>query len=279
MVQLLVNNRAWSDKTRKDDPSFFERLSQQQSPKYLWVGCSDSRVPANQILGLPPGEVFVHRNVGNQAMHTDMNLMSCLEYAVKELKVRIIIVCGHYGCGAVKAALRLPGKHEALVNCWISDIRECRNQHASELRGMESQVQFDRLCELNVLRQVFHVCTSPVVSSAWAQGQQVSVYGAVYSLDDGLMRLLVGPIRGGPGSDAREQFALSLLKSPSSSRWNLLDPDGKPLARDGEAAGPHGLSGYTNMMNTMRMHGELDSHNAWSAVSGVSSRSLQSNGP
>ncbi|KAF6266235.1 carbonic anhydrase [Scenedesmus sp. NREL 46B-D3] len=181
---------------READPEFFNRLVNQQRPEYLWIGCSDSRVPANQILGMAPGEIFVQRNVGNQAMHTDLNLMACLEYAVKSLKVKTIILCGHYNCGAVKAALQLPHTTPGLVNCWISDIRECRNQAEAELRGLQPEQQLARLCELNVLRQVFHVATSPVVAGAWAEGQEVHVYGAIYDLADGHLRKLAGPING-----------------------------------------------------------------------------------
>ncbi|WIA15713.1 hypothetical protein OEZ85_002333 [Tetradesmus obliquus] len=193
---LLAANREWAAAVREADPEFFNRLVNQQQPEYLWIGCSDSRVPANQILGLAPGEIFVQRNVGNQAMHTDLNLMACLEYAVKSLKVKTIILCGHYNCGAVKAALQLPHTTPGLVNCWISDIRECRNQSEGELRGLDPEQQLARLCELNVLRQVFHVATSPVVAGAWAEGQEVHVYGLIYDLVDGHLRKLAGPISG-----------------------------------------------------------------------------------
>ncbi|GIL64348.1 hypothetical protein Vafri_18316, partial [Volvox africanus] len=193
--KLLRKNRMWSASRISEDPEYFNRLCTQQAPEYLWIGCSDSRVPANAILGLEPGEVFVQRNVGNQATHTDLNCMSCLEYSVKELKVRNIILCGHYGCGAVKAALKMPSKTHNLVNCWISDIRECRNQHRAELMALPNlEAQTDRLCELNVLRQAFHVCTSPVVQSAWDRGQSLHIYGVIYSLKDGLIKKLVGPI-------------------------------------------------------------------------------------
>eukprot|EP00882_Tetradesmus_deserticola_P031378 GHRQ01035480.1.p1 GENE.GHRQ01035480.1~~GHRQ01035480.1.p1 ORF type:complete len:256 (+),score=98.97 GHRQ01035480.1:127-894(+) len=193
---LLAANREWAAAVRAADPEFFNRLVNQQHPEYLWIGCSDSRVPANQILGLAPGEIFVQRNVGNQAMHTDLNLMACLEYAVKSLKVKTVILCGHYNCGAVKAALQLPHTTPSLVNCWISDIRECRNRAEDELRGLGPEQQLARLCELNVLRQVFHVATSPVVAGAWAEGQEVHVYGLIYDLADGHLRKLAGPISG-----------------------------------------------------------------------------------
>ena len=180
MIILICRN--WASSCVSSDPDYFNRLSSQQAPEYLWIGCSDSRVPADVIVGLEPGEVFVQRNVGNQCMHTDMNVMSCLEYAVTVLKVKVIICCGHYGCGAVKGALTMPSKAPGLVNLWISDIRECRNQHCEELSELPLNDQIDRLCELNVMRQTFHVCTSPVVQNAWDQGQELSVYGMVYSL-------------------------------------------------------------------------------------------------
>lgn len=196
LENLLEANRTWAAEMRAKDPEFFNRLMGQQNPEFLWIGCSDSRVPANQILGLAPGEIFVQRNVGNQAMHTDMNLMSCLEYAVNVLKVKTVILCGHYGCGAVRAALELPHATPGLVNCWISDIRECRNQAGAELRGLDPEQALARLCELNVLRQVFHVATSPVVASAWARGQELHLYGVIYDLGDGHLRKLAGPISG-----------------------------------------------------------------------------------
>ncbi|KAG1674448.1 hypothetical protein FOA52_003053 [Chlamydomonas sp. UWO 241] len=194
-ARLLDLNRQWAEERVATDPSYFQRLLAQQAPEYLWIGCADSRVPANVIAGLAPGEVFVQRNVGNQAMHTDMNTMSCIEYAVTALRVKTIITCGHYGCGAVKGALSMPSKTQGLVNCWISDIRECRNQHHNELKALgTTEEQIDRLCELNVMRQTFHVCTSPVVQNAWDSGQELSVYGVIYSLKDGLMKKLVGPL-------------------------------------------------------------------------------------
>lgn len=184
---------------RAADPAFFERLKTQQAPEFLWIGCSDSRVPANQILGMAPGEVFVQRNVGNQALHTDLNSMSCLEYAVRTLKVKTIIVCGHYGCGAVRAALELPTSAPGLVNCWISDIREAAIQASGELGALEPEERVARLVELNVRRQMFHVCTSPVVQAAWSGGEEVHVWGVVYDVADGLMRRVAGPV--GAGSD------------------------------------------------------------------------------
>ncbi|MEW5310565.1 MAG: hypothetical protein WDW38_002351 [Sanguina aurantia] len=195
LSQVMKNNRAWASSVIEQDATYFDRLCELHAPDYMWIGCADARVPANIIMGLDAGEVFTQRNVGNQACHTDLNCMSCLEYAVKVLKVKQIIVCGHYGCGAVKASLSMPSGTQGLVNCWISDIRNCRNEHAAELKALGTgAAQTDRLCELNVLRQTFNVCTSPVVQEAWANGVELSVLGLVYALKDGLLRNIVGPL-------------------------------------------------------------------------------------
>lgn len=219
---------------REKDPEFFNRLVNQQNPEYLWIGCSDSRVPANQILGLAPGEIFVQRNVGNQAMHTDLNLMACLEYAVKSLKVKTIILCGHYNCGAVRAALQLPHCTPGLVNCWISDIRECRNQAEKELIDLDPEQQLAKLCELNVLRQVFKIATSPVVASAWAEGQELHLYGVIYDVADGHLRKLAGPISSDDGyvRDMKDFVArgLQLIRCPNSQRLRVSIQDESLLA-------------------------------------------------
>ncbi|KAF8057869.1 can [Scenedesmus sp. PABB004] len=225
LAGLLAANRSWAASMRAADAEYFTRLAAQQSPEYLWIGCSDSRVPANQILDMSPGEIFVQRNVGNQAMHTDMNLMSCLEYAVKALKVKTIILCGHYNCGAVKAALQLPHATPGLVNCWISDIRECRNQAEDELRGLDPEQQLARLCELNVLRQLFHVATSPVVAGAWGEGQELHLYGTIYDVSDGHLRKLAGPISSDNGYDhSLEGFVsggLTVTRCPATNRLRV----------------------------------------------------------
>lgn len=205
LARLLANNKEWAADMVKTNPNFFNKLKDGQSPEYLWIGCADSRVPANQIVGLDPGEVFVQRNVGNQAHHSDMNCMSCIEFSVKALGVRTIIVCGHYKCGAVKAALTLPQKTSGLTNCWISDIREARNQHMKDLEGLTLEKQVEKLCEFNVLRQVFHVCTSPTVQEMWAQGEEIQVFGVCYSLDDGILKQLVGPITSNEKIEDQEQ--------------------------------------------------------------------------
>ncbi|MBW7860169.1 MAG: carbonate dehydratase [Rhodocyclaceae bacterium] len=182
--QLFENNRAWADDKRASDPAFFSRLANQQSPSYLWIGCSDSRVPANQIVGLAPGEVFVHRNVANLVVHTDLNALSVIQYAVDALKVKHILVVGHYGCGGVGAALN--DTRIGLVNNWLRHVQDIRDQHAARLAEIDDPVRrHDRLCELNVMQQVVNVCQTSVLKDAWEQGQQVCVHGWIYGLCDG----------------------------------------------------------------------------------------------
>jgi carbonic anhydrase len=191
----LAGNRDWAASMKEKDPGYFSKLASTQAPDWLWIGCSDSRVPANELLGMGPGTVFVQRNVGNLATHKDMNCMSALEYAVTALKVKHIIVCGHYNCGAVKAALTLPCKTSGLVNLWIQDIRDVRNKHEELLLKLpDIQSRWEKLVELNVIHQVFNVCTSPVVQQAWDGGQPLAVHGLVYSLADGLLKEITPPI-------------------------------------------------------------------------------------
>lgn len=182
---LLENNRVWAERTRASDPGFFDRLAQQQNPKYLWIGCSDSRVPANQITGLVPGEIFVHRNVSNIAHPTDVNLMSVLEYAVDVLQVEHVLVVGHYGCGGIHAALsgRLPG----IADFWLEPVRELARKRRKELSKLEGRALEDRVCELNVASQVHTLSHSGIVQSAWDRGQKLSIHGWVYHLDDGII--------------------------------------------------------------------------------------------
>ncbi|GBG00254.1 carbonic anhydrase [Raphidocelis subcapitata] len=191
---LMAHNKKWAASMKATNPEFFTQLNKGQAPEFLYIGCADSRVPANQIMGLAPGEVFVQRNVGNQAGHTDMNVMACIEYAVKSLGVKTILVCGHYNCGAVRAALTMPARTPGVVNCWISDIREARNQAAAELAELDEDAAVSRLCELNVMRQVFNVCTSPVVQEAWADGKELHVQGLIFDLKDGILHRLTGLI-------------------------------------------------------------------------------------
>jgi carbonic anhydrase len=186
--ELLRNNRHWAEQVRHEDPQFFERLSQQQAPKYLWIGCSDSRVPANQIMGLAPGEVFVHRNIANVMVHTDLNCMSVIQFAVDVLRIEHILVVGHYGCGGVHAALT--GTRVGLADNWIRHVGDVAQKHASMLATLAPELRDDRLCELNAIEQAENVCLTTVVRDAWARGQKLSVHGWVYSLLDGRVREL-----------------------------------------------------------------------------------------
>jgi carbonic anhydrase len=187
LSHLFENNRAWAAEMTRQDPGFFERLSGQQAPQYLWIGCSDSRVPANQIVGLLPGEMFVHRNVANVVVHTDLNCLSTVQFAVEVLGVAHIIVCGHYGCGGVQAALR--EEKLGLVDNWLRHVQDVRWKHQAELDALETEAQrLNRLCELNVVEQVVNVSQTTVVRDAWARGQELAVHGWVYDLRDGLLR-------------------------------------------------------------------------------------------
>ncbi|WP_111497680.1 MULTISPECIES: carbonate dehydratase [Marinobacter] len=184
---LFESNRDWADKIKQEDPQFFERLSNQQAPEYLWIGCADSRVPANQIVDLMPGDLFVHRNVANVVVHTDFNCLSVLQFAVEVLKVKHIMVVGHYGCGGVKAALKNEGK--GLIANWLRHVQDVRDEYSPILEKLSDESeQVDRLCELNAMAQVRHVCQTSIVQDAWERGQELSVHGWVYDVADGLLR-------------------------------------------------------------------------------------------
>jgi len=187
LSQLFENNRAWADRVRQQDADFFPTLARQQSPQYLWIGCSDSRVPANEIVGLLPGELFVHRNIANLVVHSDLNCLSVLQFAVEMLKVRHIIVCGHYGCSGVDAALQ---RHRlGLSDNWLRHVQEVRTKHQSQLAALGDEAEvFRRLCELNVIEQVANVCQTTIALDAWERGQELSVHGWIYGLKDGLLR-------------------------------------------------------------------------------------------
>lgn len=190
LQQLFDNNRAWSREITQRDPSFFQKLSQQQAPKYLWIGCSDSRVPANEIVGLLPGELFVHRNVANLVVHTDLNCLSVVQYAVEVLRVEHIIVCGHYGCGGVQAVLER--REIGLVSNWLRHLADIREKFAADLDALPSPHERARaLCRFNVVEQVRHLCDSTILRSAWEQGHSLAVHGWVYSLKDGLLQDLL----------------------------------------------------------------------------------------
>ena len=187
LSELFDNNRAWSAEVTKRDPEFFLRLSRQQAPQYLWIGCSDSRVPANEIVDLAPGEMFVHRNVANVVVHGDLNCLSVIQFAVDVLDVKHIIVCGHYGCGGVRAALR--DERHGLVDNWLRHVQDVQLKHQSQLDELLTDGErFDRLCELNVVEQVVNVAQTTVVRDAWARGKSLCVHGWVYGLGDGLLR-------------------------------------------------------------------------------------------
>ncbi len=201
--QLFANNRAWARAIRNRDPEFFEKLTRQQSPQYLWIGCADSRVPANEIVGLLPGELFVHRNVANVVVHTDLNCLSVIQYAVDVLKVADVIVCGHYGCGGVVAALE--GRRLGLIDNWLRHIQDVMRRHDGALARLADPAARARLlCELNVIDQVANVCQTTMVQGAWQRGQALVVHGWIYDIADGLLRDL--SVRVGPGETAEDVY-------------------------------------------------------------------------
>ena len=186
LTALLENNRRWAQATEARQPGFFTRLAQQQTPQYMWIGCADSRVPANEIIALDPGEVFVHRNVANVVVHSDLNALSTLQFAVEHLKVRHIMVVGHYGCAGVRAAMR--GIRVGLADNWLRHVHDVRLRHRKRLDHLPPEQQEDILCEMNVIEQVGNVALSTVLQDAWARGQQVAVHGLVYGLRDGRLK-------------------------------------------------------------------------------------------
>jgi carbonic anhydrase len=186
IAELFANNRAWALSIERDDPGFFGRLAAQQQPKYLWIGCSDSRVPANQITGLAPGEVFVHRNVANIVSPTDLNCMSVVDFAIRQLKVLHVIICGHYGCAGVQAAAEEGAI--GVTDSWLSGVRNLWDEHRPELADLAPAEQMQRLCELNVRQQVAALARTTVLRQAWKRGQPVDIHGWIYGLDDGLLR-------------------------------------------------------------------------------------------
>lgn len=211
VLQLLFqNNRDWSERIRASDPEFFERLSRQQNPRYLWIGCSDSRVPANEIIGLPPGEVFVHRNVANVVVHTDLNCLSTLQFAIDVLQVEHVMVVGHYGCSGVRAALFQ--QRIGLSDNWLGHVRDVAERHDARIRPIAHDGErADRLCELNVVEQVRNVSRTTIVRDAWERGQAVSVHGWIYSLRDGLLRDLGVTSQSVEESDEQYEAALKAL--------------------------------------------------------------------
>ena len=186
LKHLFDNNTAWANSIKEKDPDFFLRLSEQQAPEYLWIGCSDSRVPANQITGLQPGEVFVHRNIANVVVHTDLNCLSVLQFAVDILKVKHIIICGHYGCGGIKAALE--NQEHGLIDNWLRHIKDVIRLNADKFDGINNESKLDLLCELNVKEQVTNVCNTTIVQNAWKQGKDLTVHGWIYSVKNGILK-------------------------------------------------------------------------------------------
>jgi len=213
LKHLFDKNKAWSERLREQDPAFFVELSRQQLPKYLWIGCSDSRVPANQIVGLLPGELFVHRNIANLVVHTDLNCLSVMQFAVDILKVRHIIVCGHYGCSGVGAALRR--ERLGLSDNWLRHVQDVRQKHQALLNNLPGDAAaLNRLCELNVIEQVANVCDTTIARDAWERGQQLEVHGWIYGLQDGLLRDLKVTVTQLGETASIYQGAVSSLTAP-----------------------------------------------------------------
>lgn len=206
---LFSHNRAWAAQMERDRPGFFTGLVKQQTPKYMWIGCSDSRVPANQITGLEPGEVFVHRNVANIVVHSDLNALSAIQFAVERLKVEHIMVVGHYGCSGVQAALE--GARIGLADNWLQHIKTTRDRHRTLIEGLPQHHRADALCDLNVIEQVVNVCVSTVMLDAWARGQKVSVHGWAFGVHDGLLQDLGLRVSGGDSLDGLYLAALERI--------------------------------------------------------------------
>ncbi len=209
LPHLFQQNKAWADAIRKRDPGFFEKLSQQQSPAYLWIGCSDSRVPANEIIGLLPGEVFVHRNVANVVVHTDLNCLSVIQYAVDVLKVKHIMVVGHYGCGGVRAVVRC--ERVGLADNWLRHVQDVQERHEACLCRLGEDTRSAKLCELNVIEQVAHLWQTSIVQDAWARYQELTVHGWIYGLRDGLLRDLNCSASSASEAAANHQAAIAAV--------------------------------------------------------------------
>src|SRR5687767_14303139 len=210
LPELFENNRAWARRIAEQDPEFFTKLSKQQSPEYLWIGCSDSRVPANDIVGLLPGELFVHRNIANVVVHTDLNCLSVMQFAVDVLQIEHIIVCGHYGCSGVSAAVR--GERVGLADNWLRHVQDVHAKHDNRVAALTDMPQrVDRLCELNVIEQVANVCQTTIVRDAWDRGQDLTVHGWVYGLEDGLIRDLNTTVAKPADASAAYASALAAL--------------------------------------------------------------------
>ncbi len=221
LQSLLEKNRLWAERIEREEPGFFNRLAAQQAPDYLWIGCSDSRVPANQITGLAPGEVFVHRNVANVVAHGDLNCLSTVQFAVDVLKVEHIIVCGHYGCGGVHATIE--GRRLGLVDNWLHHVRDVMQRHERLLHAVPIDERADRLCELNVIEQVVNVCQTTIVQDAWRRGQKLEVHGWVYGVRDGRIREL------GIGVDSVDGLSTAYESALAAVRTNARATQANPL--------------------------------------------------
>ena len=210
LAHLFAQNKTWAAEIKQQDPDFFQKLSRQQNPEHLWIGCSDSRVPANEIIGLLPGEVFVHRNIANVVVHTDLNCLSVIQFAVDVLKVKHIMVVGHYGCSGVRSVLRC--ERVGLADNWLRHVQDVREKHDCRLEPITGEnARHDRLCELNVIEQVANVCQTTIVQDAWARGQAVTVHGWIYGLRDGLLRDLGTVVSGSGELAAAQASALAAL--------------------------------------------------------------------
>jgi carbonic anhydrase len=209
LADLFEMNRAWARSVRAQDADFFNKLSKQQAPEYLWIGCSDSRVPANTVVGLLPGDVFVHRNVANVVVHSDMNCLSVLQFAVDVLRVRHIIVCGHYGCSGIQAVLKR--ERLGLSDNWLRYVRDVEDKHAFRLRALADAEQNDRLCELNVIEQVAHVCETTIVRDAWERNQPLAVHGFIYGIGDGILHDLRTTVRHRSETTLQYEAAITAL--------------------------------------------------------------------
>jgi carbonic anhydrase len=210
LTHLFEQNKDWAEAIKRRDPEFFQKLSRQQTPEHLWIGCSDSRVPANEIIGLLPGEVFVHRNIANVVVHTDLNCLSVIQFAVDVLKVKHIMVVGHYGCGGVRTVLRC--ERVGLADNWLRHVQDVREKHDCLIRSVVGEpAQIDRLCELNVIEQVANVCQTTIVQDAWSRGQNLTIHGWIYGLKDGLLRNLNTSVANSTELNAAQAAALAAL--------------------------------------------------------------------
>ncbi|MDF1481977.1 carbonate dehydratase [Extensimonas sp. H3M7-6] len=209
--ELFANNRTWAERMEHERPGFFTRLLAQQQPRFMWIGCSDSRVPANQIAGLEPGEVFVHRNVANVVVHTDLNCLSTVQYAVDQLRVEHLMVVGHYGCGGVRAAL--DSTRVGLADNWLRHVQDVRDRHRDVLEMLPAEWRYDALCELNAITQVLHLAQTTVLLDAWARGQKVTLHGWCYGLKDGLIHNMHMTVDGPQGLDTSYRAAVARVAS------------------------------------------------------------------